>query len=65
MMGWYGLGRAINTLRKSKLDVVDLKQIEQGSIRVSRNELRSLYLQPPEVPQTFGVSLILIFIEYE
>ncbi|TII04498.1 hypothetical protein E8L09_04160 [Streptococcus suis] len=32
---------------------------------VSRNELRSLYLQPPKVLQTFGASLILIFIEYE
>ncbi|HFI0541398.1 TPA: hypothetical protein ACGOXQ_000001, partial [Streptococcus suis] len=32
---------------------------------VSRNELRSLYLQPPKVPQTFGASLILIFIEYK
>ncbi|AGL47215.1 hypothetical protein TL13_0264 [Streptococcus suis TL13] len=29
-----------------------------------RNELRSLYLQTPKVPRTFGASLILIFIEY-
>ncbi|MEG3297698.1 hypothetical protein RFL35_03830, partial [Streptococcus suis] len=36
-----------------------------GFYLLSRNELRSLYLQPPKVPQTFGASLILIFIEYK
>ena len=76
---WEATEKSSYTLRKSTSDVVDLMSekihwifsaysLKYKRNRVlsasERNELRSLYLQPPNILQTFGASLILIFIEY-